>query len=327
MTDNKAAGSGPAENKKQNIEDTANSMPEQPPIGAKTALVAIVGRPSSGKSTFLNTASGEKISIVSPMPQTTRNAVRGIVNTSLGQLVFIDTPGYHDSEKKFNLKLKGITSEQLNTADAVLYIIDATRTPGEEEEMTAELVRPYSTKTVVAVNKIDLKEARPAASRIFIAKQFPSIPASRVIDISAEEDKNINDVLKALYDLSPDGEKMYPEEFYTDQEVDFRIAEIVREQAIMRLRDEIPHAIYVDISDMEWKKPGKELWVRAFLVVERESQKGMVIGKGAAMIKTIRVESIKALRKIFSYRIDLDLQVKVNKNWRQKDPVLAKIFK
>lgn len=221
MTDNKAAGSFPAENKKQNIEDTANSMPEQPPIGAKTALVAIVGRPSSGKSTFLNTASGEKISIVSPMPQTTRNAVRGIVNTSLGQLVFIDTPGYHDSEKKFNLKLKGITSEQLNTADAVLYIIDATRTPGEEEEMTAELVRPYSAKTVVAVNKIDLKEARPAASRIFIAKQFPSIPASRVIDISAEEDKNINDVLKALYDLSPDGEKMYPEEFYTDQEVDF----------------------------------------------------------------------------------------------------------
>lgn len=327
MTDNKAAGSSPAENKNQHFEDAAASMQEQPPLGSKTALVAIVGRPSSGKSTFLNTASGEKISIVSPMPQTTRNAVRGIVNTSLGQLVFIDTPGYHDSEKKFNLKLKGITAEQLDTADAVLYIIDSTRTPGEEEEMTSDLVKPYSAKTVIAVNKIDLKESRPAASRIFIAKQFPSIPASRVIDISAEEDKNINDVLKALYDISPDGEKMYPEEFYTDQEVDFRIAEIVREQAIMRLRDEIPHAIYVDISDMEWKKPGKELWVRAFLVVERESQKGMVIGKGAAMIKTIRVESIKALRKIFSYRIDLDLQVKVNKNWRQKDPVLAKIFK
>src|SRR5574344_1160645 len=97
--------------------------------GPKTALVSIVGRPSAGKSTFLNTASGETISIVSPMPQTTRNAVRGIVNTSLGQLVFIDTPGYHDSEKKFNLKLKGITSEQLETADAVLYIIDATRSP------------------------------------------------------------------------------------------------------------------------------------------------------------------------------------------------------
>lgn len=327
MTDTKTTEIIPAENPDNGAVNNSHSLPEQPPAGSKTALVAIVGRPSSGKSTFLNTASGEKISIVSPIPQTTRNAVRGIVNTSLGQLVFVDTPGYHDSDKKFNQKLKGITAEQLDSADAVLYLIDATRSPGEEEEMTAALVKPYIQKTVVAINKIDLKEAKPAAARIFIAKEFPVIPSSRVIDISAEEDTNINEVLKALYDLAPEAEKMYPEEFYTDQEVDFRIAEIVREQAIMRLRDEIPHALYVDISDMEWKRPGKELWVRAFLVVERESQKGMVIGKGAIMIKTIRVESIKALRKIFSYRIDLDLQVKVNKNWRQKDPVLAKLLK
>ncbi len=327
MTDTKKTGKNPAENPGQAVNISSKETEQQLPVGSKTALVAIVGRPSSGKSTFLNTASGEKISIVSPIPQTTRNAVRGIVNTSLGQLVFIDTPGYHDSDKKFNLKLKGITAEQLDTADAVLYIIDSTRSPGEEEEMTANLVKPYLDKTVVAVNKIDCAEAKPAAARIFIAKEFPSLPASRVIDISAEKDTNINDVLKALYDLSPEADKLYPEEYYTDQEVDFRIAEIVREQAIMRLHEEIPHAVYVDISDMEWKKPGKELWVRAFLVVERESQKGMVIGKGASMIKTIRVESIKALRKIFSYRIDLDLQVKVNKNWRQKDPVLVKLLK
>ena len=125
----------------------------------------------------------------------------------------------------------------------------------------------------------------------------------------------------------PEGDALYPEEFYTDQEVDFRIAEIVREQAIMRLRDELPHAIYVEISDMEWRRDGKELWVRAFLCVEKESQKGMVIGKGAEMIKTIRIESIKMLRKIFPYRVDLDLQVKVNKNWRQKDQVLRKLLK
>ena len=118
------------------------STPEQDeiqPIGPKTAVVAIVGRPSAGKSTFLNTASGEKISIVSPIPQTTRNAVRGIVNTSLGQLVFVDTPGYHDSEKKLNLKLKGIAAEQLDSADVILYIIDSTRAPGKEEELTAAL--------------------------------------------------------------------------------------------------------------------------------------------------------------------------------------------
>ena len=306
------------------------STPEQDeiqPIGSKTAVVAIVGRPSAGKSTFLNTASGEKVSIVSPVPQTTRNAVRGIVNTSLGQLVFVDTPGYHDSEKKLNLKLKGIAAEQLDSADVILYIIDSTRAPGKEEELTAALIAPYLNKTVVAINKIDAADSKVALIRTFLATTFPNLESSRVVDISAQQDTNINQVLQALYDLAPEANQLYPEEYYTDQEVDFRIAEIVREQAINRLHDELPHAIYVEIADMEWRKNGKELWVRAFLCVERESQKGMVIGKGATMIKTIRVESIKALRKIFPYRVDLDLQVKVSKNWRQRDQLLNRLLK
>lgn len=286
-----------------------------------------MGRPSAGKSTFLNTASGEKVSIVSPIPQTTRNAVRGIVNTSLGQLVFVDTPGYHDSEKKLNLKLKGIAAEQLDSADVILYIIDSTRSPGKEEELTATLVAPYLNKTVIAINKIDSADSKVALIRTFLATTFPKLESSRVVDISAQQDTNINQVLKALYDLAPEADQLYPEEYYTDQEVDFRIAEIVREQAINRLHDELPHAIYVEIADMEWRKNGKELWVRAFLCVERESQKGMVIGKGASMIKTIRVESIKALRKIFPYRVDLDLQVKVSKNWRQRDQLLNRLLK
>ena len=306
------------------------STPEQDeiqPIGPKTAVVAIVGRPSAGKSTFLNTASGEKVSIVSPIPQTTRNAVRGIVNTSLGQLVFVDTPGYHDSEKKLNLKLKGIAAEQLESSDVILYIIDSTRAPGKEEELTAALIAPYLSKTVVAINKIDSADSKVALIRTFLATTFPKLESSRVVDISAQQDTNINQVLQALYDLAPEADQLYPEEYYTDQEVDFRIAEIVREQAINRLHDELPHAIYVEIADMEWRKNGKELWVRAFLCVERESQKGMVIGKGASMIKTIRVESIKALRKIFPYRVDLDLQVKVSKNWRQRDQLLNRLLK
>ena len=306
------------------------STPEQDeiqPIGPKTAVVAIVGRPSAGKSTFLNTASGEKVSIVSPIPQTTRNAVRGIVNTSLGQLVFVDTPGYHDSEKKLNLRLKGIAAEQLESSDVILYIIDSTRAPGKEEELTAALIAPYLSKTVVAINKIDAADSKVALIRTFLATTFPKLESSRVVDISAQQDTNINQVLQALYDLAPEADQLYPEEYYTDQEVDFRIAEIVREQAINRLHDELPHAIYVEIADMEWRKNGKELWVRAFLCVERESQKGMVIGKGASMIKTIRVESIKALRKIFPYRVDLDLQVKVSKNWRQRDQLLNRLLK
>ncbi|MBO7135397.1 MAG: GTPase Era [Spirochaetaceae bacterium] len=299
-------------------------MEEKP---QKTAMVAIVGRPSSGKSTFLNTASGEKVSIVSPVPQTTRNAVRGIVNTSYGQLVFIDTPGYHNSDKKLNLKLKAIAEEQLGDADLILYLIDSSRAPGEEESLIADLVSAFKDKTVIGINKIDLPESKPKAVRAFLERFFPNFPQERIVEISAEKDTNINDILLQLYTLAPEAEPLYPEEFYTDQEVDFRIAEIIREKAMNSLFAEIPHSIYVEISDMEWKKPGKELWVRAFLVVEKESQKGMVIGKGASMIKHIRVESIKQIRRIFDYRVDLDLQVKVNKNWRQKDVVLQHLIK
>ena len=230
-------------------------------------------------------------------------------------------------KKKLNLKLKGIAAEQLDSADVILYIIDSTRAPGKEEELTAALIAPYLSKTVVAINKIDSADSKVALVRTFLATTFPKLESSRVVDISAEQDTNINQVLKALYDLAPEADQLYPEEYYTDQEVDFRIAEIVREQAINRLHDELPHAIYVEIADMEWRKNGKELWVRAFLCVERESQKGMVIGKGASMIKTIRVESIKALRKIFPYRVDLDLQVKVSKNWRQRDQLLNRLLK
>lgn len=297
------------------------------PSQQKSAVVAILGRPSAGKSTFLNTASGEKISIVSPIPQTTRNAIRGIVNTSLGQLVFVDTPGYHESDKKLNLRLQSMASEQLESSDAVLYVIDSTRLPGREEQLTSELMAPYSDKIVVAINKIDLPESNASEVRKFLSTALPKVPAERIFDISAEKDTGIDDVLRSLYSISPEGEAYYPEEFYTDQEVDFRIAEIIREQAINRLYDEIPHAIFVDISDMEWRQDGRSLWVRAFLCVERESQKGMVIGKGASMIKTIRLESIKQLKEIFPYRIELDLQVKVSKNWRQKDPILNKLLK
>ena len=305
---------------------TSTDNDTNPPIGDKTALVTIIGRPSAGKSTFLNTASGEKISIVSEMPQTTRNAIRGIVNTSLGQIVFVDTPGYHESEKKMNLKMRTIVADQLLSADSVLYVIDSTKVCGSEESLITGLLKEHQNKIVVAVNKIDQKNSRPQDVRNFLKKELPDLDAAKIIDVSAKEDKGINEVLRAIYDLAPVGPHLYPEEFYTDQEVDFRIAEVIREQAINRLEDEIPHCIYIQIADMEMKTPNK-MWCRAFICVEKESQKGIVIGKGASMIKTIRVESIKQLRKIFDYKIDLDLQVKVDKNWRQNDLRLNKLLK
>ncbi len=308
----------------QNLTPQGQNLTQGQPL--RTAIVAIIGRPSAGKSTFLNTACQEPVSIVSPIPQTTRNAIKGIVNTSLGQLIFIDTPGYHDSEKKLNLRLKSVTESQLQDIDCVLYIIDATRATGEEEIHTAALLKNLQEKTVVAINKIDLPAAKPMAIRQFISENLPEIPAERIFEMSAQKDTGINEVLRGLYKIAPEGQPMYDEELYTDQDLTFRVCEIIRGEAINRLQDEIPHAVYVEVADVEHRNEGKKLWIRAFLCVERESQKGIVIGKGACKIKEIRMAAIKKLSEIYVQKIDLDLQVKVDKNWRQRDFTINKLI-
>lgn len=292
----------------------------------RTGVVTIIGRPSAGKSTFLNTACQEDVSIVSPIPQTTRNAIKGIVNTSFGQLIFIDTPGYHDSDKKLNLKLRNVTENQIDGVDGLLYIIDSTRATGEEEIHTANLIKGLQDKTVIAINKTDLPASKPLPIRQFIAENLPQIPAERIFEISAEKDTGINEVLKALYDIAPEGQPIYDEELATDQDLTFRICEVIRGEAINRLQDEIPHALYVEVADVEHRNEGKKLWIRAFLCVERDSQKGIVIGKGASKIKEIRMAAIKKLSQIYIQKIDLDLQVKVDKNWRQRDYTLNRLI-
>lgn len=291
-----------------------------------SGFVAIIGRPSAGKSTFLNTACQEEVSIVSPIPQTTRNAIKGIVNTSYGQLVFIDTPGYHDSEKKLNLRLKNVTENQLEDIDGVLYIIDSTREIGEEEQHTAALLNNLQQKTVVAINKTDLPTSKSEKAKKFIKENLPLVDSDSIFEISAQKDIGINEVLKSLYKKVPENPPIYDEELYTDQNLSFRICEIIRGEAINRLEQEIPHAVYVEVADVEHRNEGKKLWIRAFLCVERDSQKGIVIGKNASKIKEIRLAAIKKLSQIYIQKIDLDLQVKVDKNWRQRDYTLNKLI-
>jgi GTP-binding protein Era len=301
----------------------------------KCAFVTIIGRPSVGKSTLLNKICGEKVAIVSCVPQTTRNAIRGIVNRESGQLVFVDTPGRHSSEKKMNKKLMEVSERSLSDSDLVLYVMDAVRAPGEEEEEVASLLAPLVEKTIVAVNKMDVSGADLERSIEFLSGHlsFP-LPSSessvhphetnRIFPISANTGQGIDELLAALYEMAPEGQPLYDEEYYTDQETGFRIAEIIREQAINRLRQELPHSLYVDIADMELKE--SKLWVRAFIIVERESQKGMVVGKGGEMIKAIRLGALKDLKRIFEWKIDLDLRVKTGKDWRQKDHTLRRII-
>ena len=216
----------------------------------KTAVVAIIGRPSAGKSTFLNTACQEPVSIVSPIPQTTRNAIKGIVNTSFGQLIFIDTPGYHESEKKLNLRLRNVTESQIADIDGILYVIDSSRIPGQEEVNTANLIKKLQSKTVVAINKTDLPSSKSQQIRKFIAENLPEIPEDRIFEMSAEKDIGINEVLKGLYNIAPEGQPIYDEEIYTDQDLTFRISEVIRGEAINRLSDEIPHEVYVEVADV-----------------------------------------------------------------------------
>jgi len=291
---------------------------------ARCAFTAIIGRPSAGKSTLLNKMCGQKVAIVSSVPQTTRNAIRGIVNREEGQLVFVDTPGRHASEKKINKKLMEVSERVLAESDLVLYVLDAVRAPGAEEEEITTLIAPLSEKTVIAVNKMDANGADFNRAKEFLTQRLPSVAQERIFAISAKTGSGLDDLLSALFALAPEGQPFYGEEYYTDQDVSFRITEIIREQAINRLRQELPHSLYVDIADMEFKN--EKLWVRAFIVVERESQKGMVVGKGGEMIKAIRLASLKELKNIFDWKIDLDLRVKTGKDWRHNDLILKKII-
>jgi len=296
------------------------------PAQKKAAFVAVIGRPSSGKSTLVNRVCGEKVSIVSAVPQTTRNAIRGIVNRERGQLVFIDTPGRHKSDKKFNKKLSDISGRAAGDSDIILYVLDASRPPGPEEAEIAALLAPSAEKVIAAVNKTDITHDNCGLIYAFLEQNLSGLGRDRCYEISAKNNTGVDGMLDALYDIAGEGEPFYGEEYYTDQEVDFRIAEIIREQAIGRLRQELPHALYVEIADAQFAGEGK-LWVRAFIVVERESQKGIVVGRGGAVIKEIRLAALKELRAIFDWKIELDLRVKTGKDWRHNDSVLRRIIK
>jgi GTPase len=314
----------------------------------RTGFVAIVGRPSSGKSTLLNALCGHKISIVSPVPQTTRNKIRGILTDGRGQIVFLDTPGFHTSERKFNLRMRDLVTESLEEVEAVLYVTDATREPGPEESELVELLGGISAPVVCAINKIDDGRARPDDVARFVAAHLPDAGIHRV---SAVVGTGLEELTSTLFSHLEEGELYYPEEFYTDQDPGLRIAEVIREKAIAELKQEIPHALFVDIADMEMRAPpggpdggggggrggrgetassreaAQELWVRAFVTVERDSQKGIVIGRGGERIRRVRIDSEAELAEIFPYRVALDLRVKVQPKWRTNESVLNRLMR
>ena len=287
-----------------------------------SAFVAMVGRPSSGKSTLLNRLCGHKVSIVSSVPQTTRNKIRGVCHRAAGQLVFIDTPGFHLSERKFNRYLTDLILSAAREVDIVLYLIDLSRRPGEEERRLMDLLAPFKGQLMVALSKSDIQ---PTFERE-IRKTLDASRFDRPVSVcSGLTGDGCEDLVERLLHDAPEGEAFYPEDLYTDQEPEFRIAEIIREKAISQVRQEIPHSIFVDIADAELQDD--TLWVRGFLCVERESQKGILVGKKGSRIKQIRVEAERELADLFPYRVKLDLRVKAVPNWRRDNRLIKKLIR
>ncbi len=292
----------------------------------KCASVAIIGRPSSGKSTLLNTICESKVSITSPTPHTTRNAIRGIYTDSRGQLIFTDTPGYHLSEKKFNKKMQDIAVSSLEETDAVLYMMDATRKPGDEEDSITYMLSGLSVPVVCCINKKDIL----SDSQIEEAKDYlrRTMPGRTVLVASAKVDEGVDEILIELFKHAPEGELLYDENTWTDQDLEFRVSEIIREKAMNSVTAEIPYAIMVEVSDLEYNAEEGKVWIRAFITVERDSQKGIMVGKGGENIKRIRIASFKEIKKIFpGSKLELDLRVRVNGKWKSNDMILSKVFK
>lgn len=294
----------------------------------------VLGRPSTGKSSLINALCGQKISIVSPVPQTTRNTIRGILNDRRGQIVFLDTPGLHDAEKKINLRMREIVLSSLEEAEALLYTVDTTRAPGPEEDFVAGIVTSLRVPRVVVMTKCDdpgsdVKRAITFLERKGLADP-PPLPVGWIGEAIPTEgdppsDTGLSRLLDALFPLLPEGDRWYPEDHYTDQDPRFRIAEIVREQAILRSRQEVPHALYVEVADLEQRE--KELWARVFILVERPSQQGILVGRKGATVTEIRRESERILSGIFPLPVRISLQVKTRPRWRRNDNLLRDLIR
>lgn len=291
----------------------------------KCATVAIIGRPSSGKSTLINTICERKVSITAVTPQTTRNIIRGIFTDQRGQLILTDTPGFQMSEQKMNLRLQETTRSSFKDSDLILYVVDAKRSAGPEELAIISMLQKTKIPIVIALNKKDIaKPNEIAEARAFLTSYFPTTP---IIELSAKDDTNVDEVLIELFKLAPEGDLLYPEETYTDQPIEFRISEIIREKAISMVTEEIPHAIYVEVADLEYSEEAQAIWVRAFIIVERDTQKGIVVGRGGEGIKKIRQASFKEIRRLFPGKtLQLDLRVKAQPKWRKNQAILDRIL-
>jgi GTPase len=282
----------------------------------RSGIVAVVGRPNVGKSTLVNALVGRKVAIVSDKPQTTRRDIRGIWTTDEVQVVFTDTPGFHKPRTLLGARLNDLVGDAVHGVDLVLHVVDAAAGVGRGDAFVYEhQVRPSGSPSFCVVNKIDAVRGRDEVPQLAAAAALGDY--AEVIPVSATTGSGLQILRDLIAARMPEGPFLYPEETFTDQSLEVQIAELVREQALAVTRQEVPHSVAVVVEEMDERDDLTE--IHASLVVERDSQKGIVIGKGGATLKLIGTEAREQIEQLLGTKVFLDLRVKVVKEW-QHDP-------
>jgi GTP-binding protein Era len=296
---------------------------EKSAVPFRSGYIAIVGRPNVGKSTLLNKILGEKVAIVSPRPQTTRNRITGIRTTETSQIVFLDTPGIHQGRSMINRRLVDTALQTLDEVDGVLWLLDAHDKIKQEEERIAETLRGVETPVLILINKMDLVSKGKLLPLMDRCSQL--LPGKEIVPISALKGDGVPIVLDIVEKWLAQGEKFFTQGEYTDQSERFLASEIVREKVFNLTRQEIPYGVAVTIDEFTEKEEKGLIVIGATIHTERDSHKGILIGKRGAMLKEIGQQAREELEKIFGCRIFLELFIRVDPDWTQNPNLLAEM--
>jgi len=285
----------------------------------KSGFAAVIGRPNVGKSTLINALIGQKIAIMSDKPQTTRSRILCILTQEDAQVIFLDTPGVHKPKHKLGSHMAKATEGALHGVDVVVFVVDATEKFGAGEQYILKQLEKVRVPVLLAVNKIDL--LRREETLPIIAKYAGAYDFAGIVPISARAEENLEGLLAEIKKYLPEGPRYYPDDMVTDQPERLIIAELVREKALELTRDEIPHAVAVDIEEVTTRAKG-DVYVRAVIYVERESQKGIIIGARGALLRTIGARARADIETLLGAKVYLDLWVKTRKDWRNRESAL-----
>ncbi len=296
---------------------------EEKKMEFKSGFVSLIGRPNAGKSTLLNLLLGEKIAIISSKPQTTRNRILGIKNLPAGQIVFLDTPGVHYARTRLNQSMVKIALATLQEVDVVCFLIEADRPDNEENDLILENIKKVSKPVILVINKIDLV---PKGHLLPIMERYSRLrPFEQIIPLSALLGDGVDVLVAELIKILPGGPKFFPEDMITDLSERFLAAEFIREKVIQLTREEIPHATAVEVEEFKEREEQNLIVIKAIIQIERESQKGILIGEKGRMLKEIGRLAREEIEAFLGVRVFLELWVKVEKNWREDPRVLRRL--